>query len=201
MRTRIPIQRPFRSHGGEWPGVAHGLPEASATRGGESMPLYSWQEAVRVVDQDSGVAYDVVPVRSDTGVIDLRHYSETGIHGALPESAKHPLPRLYLAMLAQQLLESDVDGQFGKTVTIAPPREPAPRPEPARLVAVVADLFSVYGRMILPEDRKRYSPRAVLSERYGIEKRTADEWIRRARAIAPDRIPAATTGRPRKDQS
>jgi hypothetical protein len=183
--------------------VAHGLPTVAPPDGSDAEPvaLYEWHDGVRITDRDSGIVYEVVPVMRENNAVDVRHYSETGIRGPLPELPQNVFPRLYLAMIAQEFLEGDVDGVFGKPGRPSENREPLPRPDDERLVRTVARLFATYNAANVPAARKTLSPRSVLAEQYGIKERTADEWIRRAREIAPDVIPAPTTGRPRKEPS
>jgi hypothetical protein len=164
--------------------------------------------AVEIRDAAAGVQYTVAPVVVD-GLTELRHYAETALVGVLPELQAKPLPRAYLAEIALEVLEGTAHGGrvavrhengelwmlMGKRrPDFKPDAERLPRPDDERLVDVIR-------RYQAGHKRGGLSPRIMLAERYGIKPYTADDWIRRARDLAPDFIEPPATGRGHKKES
>lgn len=165
------------------------------------------RESVHITDETTGIIYVVVPVLDRDGIPALLEYRASMLATTeplpLPPSRDY-LPQSYLATVALGFLEGSLRGRArvidgtGRPVVMtdvkraefAPDDAPLPRPDDARLVELVARYIAV-----------GESPRRLLADEFNISPNTADDWIRRAREIAPDRIAAPRTGRPRKDQN
>lgn len=162
-------------------------------------------DAVTISDPAGGVVYTVAPALRD-GIVELWHYAETAIDDVLPEVQDKPLPRAYLAEIAMAFLEGKTrgahntayrDGElwmaFGVRRGSFRPDSDArqPRPDDETLVALVR-------RYQNGHRRGAPSARVMLAQRFNIKPYTADDWIRRARDLAPDAIEPPTTGRGHK---
>ncbi len=189
-----------------WTGVAHSQPSMRFLNDGtasdadgaavESLaaehPMFEWVDGVQFADSATGIIYEVVPAEGAAP----RHYSETASRGALPTDPP-PVSRMWLNARARLFL-ADRRGRraidmWAQRPTWADDAAPTrlPRPDDATLVALVLAGYESTGS----------SPRKMLAAEFGIGVNTADDWIKRARVVAPEhgaQIPAPTRGRPRK---
>lgn len=154
-------------------------------------PLVEWHDGARFIDSQTGLTIDVVP-----GERSPLHYSETG---EVPEDAP-PLSRAWLNARARVFLTTHAGRAiepFGErptwqaaSVATDAKGERRPRPDDAELVALVLAAYEAGD-----------SPRQRLADEFGCPLNTADDWIKRARAVAPEygkEIPAPTRGRGHK---
>lgn len=153
-------------------------------------PLVEWLDGVRFHDAQSGLVVDVVPGKSSPV-----HWSETSVHGDGPTDAPS-LSRLWLNRRALDFLRQHGRGTivWGEVrpqwADEADSPRPGRRPDDEYLARFVADCY-VTGQ----------SPRWELSDFHGVSPNTADDWIKRARTMAPAygiEIPAPTRGRGNK---
>ena len=152
-------------------------------------PLVEWHDGVRFTDRQTGLTIDVVP-----GERAPLHYSETG---DVPEDAP-PLSRawlnararLFLSTHAGRAVEAFSERPTWQATGAAPSDERRRRPDDAELVALVLATYEAGD-----------SPRERLADEFGCSRNTADDWIKRARTVAPEygkEIPAPTRGRGHK---
>lgn len=216
---RVPLARPY--FGGDfWVGIAYGggsptRMEGLAPATGDDLsdpqivaglaelqrldaelPLIEWHDGVRFSDRQTGLTIDVVPGKEAP-----IHYSETASRGDTPREAP-ALSRAWLNARARQFLEAHEGRRTIEPFAARPTWTPSsdtdytsahgrrPRPDDAQLVRLVADMYAT-----------GESPRERLADEFGCSRNTADDWIKRARRVAPEYgidIPAPTRGRGNK---
>lgn len=158
---------------------------------------------MQVTDGVTELVYTVVPGLDGDGIATLWEYRVRRKRGALPMPPyRDYLPMPYLANAAVLFLEGKSPARGRKTVVRDSsgrvvvsgghkrPRvrtdAPSPRPDDKRLVELVRRFLSTPG----------VSARQELAREFLVSPNTADDWIRRARNLAPD-LPPPRRGRPR----
>lgn len=132
----------------------------------------------------STIEYEVVPVDVE-GRTGLLYYSERALEGAIAPD-EEPVSRVWLAMAAMTFLES------GDVLSVGSVRSPRPRPNSVR-----PDDETLL-RVIRRATADGVSVRGFFAQRWAVSLRTADDWIKYARALPGANLPPARRGRPRK---